>query len=84
MVGAVYASLERQCLERIDVRIADDIFQVSLHGVNPALQIESVFDGVAVVGVADGGINVIGDVIVSDDLTEDLIALFGKRHVFIF
>jgi hypothetical protein len=47
------------------VRIADDIFQMPLHSVYPALQIEPVLYRVIVVRIADGRVDVVLDVIIA-------------------
>ena len=59
---------------------ANNVLEVPLHGVNPALQIEPVLNRIAVIGVVDGGIHRVLHVIVSDDHREDLVTLLSKSH----
>ena len=80
LIRAVDAAFQLQGLDGVDVRVADDVLEVPLHGVDPALQVEPVLDGVLRVGIIDGCVDIVLDVIVADDLPEDIVALFGKCH----
>ena len=84
LVGAVDASLQPECFNGIDVRIAYDVLEMPLHGVNPALQIEPVLDGVALVWVADGRVDVVLFVVVAYGLPEDFVALLCESHFLMF
>ena len=58
--------------------VADEVLEMPLHGVNPALQVETVLYGVVIVGIADGRVNVVFDIIVLNGLVKDLITLLCK------
>jgi hypothetical protein len=53
-----------------------------LNGINPTLQVETVLNGACLVGIIDGGIYVILQVIIAYRLLENLIGLFCKCHSF--
>jgi hypothetical protein len=76
LVRAVDATFQLQSLYGIDMRIADDILKVPLYGVNPALQIESVLNGITFVGIINGRFDIIFNVIVGNGLIENLVTLF--------
>ena len=78
LVGAVDATLQRQGVERVDVRVADDVFQVPLYGVYPAFQVETVVYRVTLKRVVDGRVDVVGDVIIVDGLVENFVAVLCK------
>ena len=56
--------------------VADDVFKMPLNGVYPAFEVQTVLNIVTVVGVVDGCVDVVLDVIVADGLVEDLVAMF--------
>ena len=83
LVAAVYAPLELQGLQGVNVRVAYDVLKMPLHRIYPALQVQAVLDRVSVVRVVNRGINIVLDVIIADSLVEYTITLFSKRsHVF--
>ena len=63
------------------MRIADNILVMPLHGIDPALEIKAVLDGVFGIGIMDGRIDVICQMVVADCPIENLICLLGKRHI---
>ena len=58
------------------MRVSDDVLEMPLDSVYPALEIESVFNGVSVVRIVDRCVYIILDVIVPDCLVEDFVAMF--------
>ena len=78
LVRLVDAPLQLQGCYGVDVRVANDVFIVPLHGVDPAFQVEPVFYGITIIGVIDGCINVVFHVVVANSQVEDFVALFGK------
>jgi hypothetical protein len=54
LITLVNAPFQRQCLDGIDVRIADDILIMPLDGINPAFKIEAVLYGVLDIRILDG------------------------------
>lgn len=55
--------------------IANQILKMPLYGIDPALQIEAVLYRVALVGVMDRRIDIVGDVIITNGLIENLVAM---------
>ena len=78
LVRLIDAPLQLQGCYGVDVRVANDVFVVPLHGVDPAFQVEPVFYGITIIGVIDGCINVVFHVVVANSQVEDFVALFGK------
>ena len=77
LIAAVYAALQLKRIERIDVRVADNVFQMPLHRIYPAFQIQTVLQRVAVVGVADGMVHIIGHMVIVNGMTENLVIILG-------
>ena len=63
LVGLVDASLDGQCLDRINLRIPDNVFQMPLHGIDPVFQKEVELDTLDRIGIMHGGIYMIRHVI---------------------
>ena len=78
LVAAVDASLDEQSLHGIDVRVADDILKMPLHGVDPAFQIKACLYAPFIIRVADGCVNIVCQVIICYRPAENLIAKLGK------
>ena len=78
LVRAVDAALQQQCLDGVDVRVADDVFEMPLHRVDPAFQVEFVLDRVALERVVNVGIDVVGQMVIIDDANENIIAFFSE------
>ena len=81
LIAAVDASFDGKGFDGIDVRIADDVFQMPLHGVDPAFGIEMIFEAVVGVRIGDGGIDVVFDMIIADDFLENPVVFFCFFHV---
>ena len=84
-IGAILVRLVNPALEHkgslgIDFRVADDVLEVPLHGVDPVLQIKEKLDCPLLKRVLDRGIYVIGLVIVGNGSVEDAIAKLSKFH----
>ena len=73
LVAAVDASFKLQSLQRVDMWVADNVFQMPLNGVYPTLQIQSVLNRIPVVWVADNRVNIVFHVIVVDSHVEHFI-----------
>ena len=84
LVGVVYAPLQSQSLGGFDMRITDNILQMPLHRVYPALQIKAVLYRVAIIRIADRRIYVVCQMVVANSLQEDFICLFSKSHIVYF
>jgi hypothetical protein len=51
-----------------------------LHRVDPALQVEAVVNAVAIVGIMDRGVHIVGQMVVVDYLPENMISMLCKTH----
>lgn len=60
--------------------VTDDVFHVPLHAVDPAFEIQPVLYRVMSIGVADGRVDIVFDVVILNGLIEDLITFLCKRH----
>ena len=78
LVAAVDAALQCQSLNGVDVWVADDVLKMPLHGVNPAFQVQTVVDFIAIIGVVDRRVNVVDDVVVFDGLVKNNVAMSCK------
>ena len=76
LIAAVNPPLQRKCLQRLYVRVANDILEVPLYGVYPTFQVKPVLDGVPVVGIVDRRIDIVRYVVVSNGLIENQVAMF--------
>ncbi len=79
LIRLVDPAFEGQRRNGIDLRIADDILQVPLHGVDPALLVEQEVDAAVRIGVVHGVVHIVETVIVVDHLTENPVRIFGKH-----
>ena len=78
LIAAVDATLEAHAIDGADMGIANQILKMPLYGIDPALQIEAVLYRVALVGVMDRRIDIVGDVIITNGLIENLVAMCYK------
>ena len=80
LVGLVDATFQYQGFGWIYLWVANDVFKMPLHGIDPVLQVEIVFDGLEFVGVVHRGIHTVGDVVVEHRAIENLVAERAKCH----
>ena len=83
LVGAVDAALEGECGHGVDVRVADDVLEVPLHGVDVVFGEECVLDASGLEGVLLGGVDVVGLVVGGRGLREDVECALCERFVHI-
>ena len=81
LVRAVNAALDGQSLLGLYLRIADDVLQMPLYGVNPAFQIEAVLYAALFIRIVDRSIYVVLQVIVANRLREDFVCFFSECHI---
>ena len=80
LVALIDSALQYERLCRVDLRVADDILEMPLNGVNPALEVETVLDGTFLEWIIDRSINVVFDVIIGYRLIKNLVSVFCKCH----
>ena len=80
LVALIDSALQDERLCRVDLRVADDILEMPLNGVNPALEVETVLDGTFLEWIIDRSINVVFDVIIGYRLIKNLVSVFCKCH----
>ena len=59
LIASIDSPFQGQCLDGIDMGIADNILIMPLNGVDPTFQIETVVDAFPLVWIMDRGINII-------------------------
>ena len=89
LIGFVYSSFDGECFDGVNVRIANDVFEMPLYGVYPTFEIECVFYCFRLIWVVDLLVDVIVLMVVVDCLTEDVVVMIDVLHdclfyVFIF
>jgi len=78
LIAFIYPAFQCQCCNRVDVRITDNVFKMPLHRVNPAFQIQSVFDASFLKRVLNRCINIVVYMIIMNRTIKNFIAMFGK------
>ena len=76
LVGLVDAALECECFDRVDARVADNVLEMPLHGVYPALEVEIVLDALQRIGVVYGCVYIVCLVVVGYGFIEN-----GPTHL---
>ena len=78
LVALVDAAFQGERSSGVNLRVANQVFQMPLHRINPVFQVETVLDGTFGVWITDGAIYVVRLVIVIDSLAEDVNAKIGE------
>ena len=73
-----FTEIAVKIFNRVDVRVADDILVMPLHGVYPALEVETIFYLVTLVWIVDWSVNIVRDMIIGNRLIENLYCYFCK------
>ena len=84
LIGLVDAPFDGQRGHGVDLRIADDILKMPLHGVDPVLVIEQVIDRSRLIGILDGTVHIVPAVILFDNPVENAVCVFGKHSSAIY
>ena len=66
LIRAVDAPLQLQSLRRIDLRIADYILQMPLHGINPVFGIQNGLERTLGIRILAGGVDIVGLMVIAD------------------
>ena len=80
LVRLVDSTFQGQSLHGVDARVADEVFEMPLHGVDPCFLIEMPFDGLGFEGVMARMVHIVELMVVGDGLVEDADGLFGRDH----
>ena len=81
LIALVDTALQDERFSRINLRIADDILEMPLYGINPALEVETVLDGTFGKRIIDRSINIVFDVIIGYRLIKNPVSVFCKCHM---
>ena len=82
LITLVYATLDNQRLFGFDLRVADNILQMPLNGVNPVLEIQVIFNRTFCVRIANRCIHIVRAVIIRHALRKNTITLSYKIHIY--
>ena len=81
MIRLIDTALQGQSLDRVDFRVADNIFKVPLHSVNPVFYKEFCLDGAIFVRVGNFCVHIISLMIKINGGIEKPITFFCKFHL---
>ena len=81
LIAFVNTAFERQGINGIDFRVADDVLQVPLYYIYPVLAVEVVLDGAFRIRIGARGVHMVGLVVILHGLVENGITPFGKIHI---
>ena len=84
LIGFVNPSFDHQSFSRLNSRIADNIFHMPLHSINPILQIQIELYTLHLIRIMYRGIYMIGDMICLRSLFKYQARLFAETHTLFY